>query len=284
MKLTEPPSAMADKTDRIAAERLPLVVADSITALPPEAEAAAVVSGSHGGIYCGYCAAKAHVRAVIFNDAGVGKDEAGIESLPYLGALGIAAATVSHRSCRIGDTADMLARGRISYANAPARKVGVAIDMACEEAARLMAAAEHMPHDPEPVREGRGEVEGAGSRRILLLDSASMVRPEDAGHIVVTGSHGGLVGGVPAMALRTEAFAAVFHDAGIGIEHAGLGRLAPLDARGIAAFTVAAASARIGDAHSIFADGRVSAANETAKALGAAPGMTARELLTRWAR
>src|SRR5690606_33912303 len=121
------------------------------------------------------------------------------------------------------------------------------------------------------------EVAAAGSRRILLLDSAAMVLPGDAGHIVVTGSHGGLVGGVPAMALRTDGFAAVFHDAGIGIDGAGITRLPALDARGIAAFTVAAASARIGDARSVFGDGVISAVNETAGALGARPGMAARD-------
>ena len=42
---------------------------------------------------------------MILNDAGVGRDEAGIAALAYLDALGIAAATVSHESCRIGDTA-----------------------------------------------------------------------------------------------------------------------------------------------------------------------------------
>lgn len=259
-----------------------IVVADTITSMPAEASGAVVVSGSHGGLYPGYLSAKAHVRGVILNDAGVGRDEAGIASLAYLGALGIAAATVSHLSCRIGDTADMLARGRVSYANAPARKVGIAIDMACREAAERMTTAELMEHDPEPMREGRAEVPVEGGRRIILLDSAAMVSAEDAGHIIVTGSHGGLVGGVPAMALRTDGFAAVFHDAGIGIDGAGLTRLPALDTRGIAAFTVAAASACIGDARSIFNDGVISRVNETARMLGAEAGMAARDVLLAW--
>ena len=84
------------------------------------------------------------------------------------------------------------------------------------------------------------------------------------------------------MALRTDGFAAAFNDAGIGLEEAGIGRLPALDARGIAAFTVDAASARIGEARSTFEDGVISRVNATAARLGAAPGMRARDVLLRW--
>lgn len=260
-----------------------VLVADTITKLPPETAGAVLVSGSHGGIYPGYLAAKAGVRAVILNDAGVGLDAAGIESLGYLEAFGIAAATVSHLSCRIGDTADMFSRGMVSHANAPARAVGVVEGMPCREAARMLGQAPHVQVNPPAMREGRGEAESPGPRRILLLDSAAMVRPEDAGHIIVTGSHGGLVGGVPTMALRTDGFAAAFSDAGIGIDGAGVTRLPALDARGIAAVTVSAASARIGDGRSIFERGLISQVNETARALQAQPGLPLRDVLLRWA-
>jgi hypothetical protein len=260
--------------------------ADTITKLPPEADGAVVVSGSHGGRYPGWLAARAGARAVVLNDAGVGKDQAGIGALAYCEALGIAAATVSHASCRIGDTTDMLARGAISRANAAACAVGVTPGMTCREAAeRLHAAPLVRAADPPPLGEARTEApEAAGApRRILLLDSASLVRPEDAGQIVVTGSHGGLVGGDPAMALRALAFAAVFNDAGVGIEEAGTTRLPALDARGIAAFTVAADSARIGEAASSFRDGIISRVNGTAARLGARVGERAAPWLIAWA-
>ena len=260
-----------------------IVVADTITKLPAEAWGAVVVSGSHGGVYPGYLAAKAGVRAVVLNDAGVGLDGAGIASLRYLEALGIAAAVVSHDTCRIGDTADMVSRGVVSHANAPARSVGVAPGLICRTAAARLSGADHVVADPPPVSEGRTWL-GASrqGRRILLVDSAAMVQPGDAGHIVVTGSHGGLVGGLAAMALRADAVVAVFNDAGIGIDHAGVGRLPALEARGIAAFTVAAASARIGDARSTYATGRISAANDTALRLGAVVGQAARPVLDDW--
>ena len=260
-----------------------VLLADTITKLPPEAAGAVVVSGSHGGRYPGYLAAKAGLRAVILNDAGVGRDDAGIGSLPYLEALGIAAVALSHASCRIGDTADMLLRGQVSHANAPARAAGVAPGVGCQEAAeRLRAAPHRLAASPEEVGEGRAEVAGV-ARAIVLVDSAAMVGPGDAGRIVVTGSHGGLVGGDPAMALRADGFAGVFNDAGIGVDEAGIGRLPALDRRGIAAFTVAAASARIGEARSTFEDGVISRVNEAARRLGAVASARARDVLLAWA-
>lgn len=260
-----------------------ILLADTITKLPPEADGAVVVSGSHGGLYPGFLAAQAGARAVIFNDAGIGRDEAGIGSLAYLAALGIAAATMSHLSCRIGDTDDMLAHGRISRANASAQALGVADGMACPDAAQRLTGAPHHRVVPPPIGETRSEITVPhGRRRIWLIDSASLVRPDDADQIVVTGSHGGLIGGNPALALRTEAWAAVFNDAG-RVDGPGTTRLPALAERGIAALTVATASARIGDGRSTFQDGVISAANKVALARGACLGEAVAERLGAWA-
>ena len=80
-----------------------ILAADTITKLPPDAAGQVVVSGSHGGRYPGYLAAKAGLRAVILNDAGVGKDAAGIGRLAALDPRGVAAGAVSDASWRIGD-------------------------------------------------------------------------------------------------------------------------------------------------------------------------------------
>lgn len=269
----------------MASARLPegIVVADTITKLPEGSRGGVVVSGSHGGRYPGYMAAAGGVRAVILCDAGIGRQEAGIGALPYLEAFGIAAAAVSHLTCRIGDTADMLARGRISRMNAVAASVGVREGDTTQEAAAKLRAAPHVQVKPEPLGEARTFVDHPGQRRIVLLDSAALVGPEDIGRIIVTGSHGGLVGGNPALALRADGFAGVYNDAGIGIEDAGIARLPALDARGIAGFTVSAASARIGEARSTFEDGIVSAVNRIAAGMGAGVGMRARDVLLAWA-
>ncbi|MBV8777342.1 MAG: hypothetical protein JO258_09120 [Alphaproteobacteria bacterium] len=72
--------------------------------------------------------------------------------------------------------------------------------------------------------------------------------PEHKDAIVVTGSHGGLLGGKPETALKYDVAGALYNDAGLGIDEAGVSRLPALDRRGIPAATVAASSARIGDA------------------------------------
>ena len=173
---------------------------------------------------------RSHPRAVVHNDAGVGKDEAGIAVIAMAQALGVAAATLSHASCRIGDAADMMARGVVSHANAAARALGVVPGMAGREAAlRLVAGARHRPRS-RTCEEARRVLENPGwRRRIVLIDSASLIAPEDAGQIIVAGSHGALVGGSPAMALRVDGFAAAFSDAGVGADGAGITRLPALD-------------------------------------------------------
>jgi len=109
------------------------------------------------------------------------------------------------------------------------------------------------------------------------------VLPEDAGAIVITGSHGGLLGGRPETALKVDARAALYSDAGVGVDEAGISRLPALAARGIAAATVSAASARIGDAKSIYQDGVISHVNAVAAAAGARSGMTARDFVALFA-
>jgi len=83
-----------------------------------------VVGASHGGVYAAWLAAVARVRGLIVSDAGVGRERAGIAGLAYLDGLGIAAAAVDHDSARIGDGADLMARGRISHVNTAASALG----------------------------------------------------------------------------------------------------------------------------------------------------------------
>jgi hypothetical protein len=262
-----------------------IVLPDTATKLGPDAKGAVIVTGSHGGRYAAYLTLKAHPRAVIHNDAGVGKDEAGIAVIAMAEALGVAAATASHASCRIGDAADMMARGVVSHANALALALGVAPGMACRDAAHHLIAARASNRDPAPCGETRRVLENAQwRRRIVLIDSASLIRPDDKGQIIVTASHGALVGGNAQMALQVDGFAAVFSDAGVGVDSAGISRLPALDERGIAGLTVSAASARIGDAASVYADGIISHANATARQLGARPGEPLEGRLGTWAR
>jgi hypothetical protein len=248
---------------------------DTVTKLTAEHRGGVIVCGSHGGLYSARAAAAAGVRAAIFSDAGIGMDGAGIASLAYGLALGMAIAAVAHDSARIGDAADIMRRGVISRANATAQGLGCKPGMACEAAAQALIAAPQPNAAVPPMIEDRHVLFApASGLRVVLIDSAALIRDKDAGAIVITGSHGGLVGGDPAMALRVDAFAACFHDAGVGMDRAGIARLPALDERGIAAMTAAAHSARIGDALSLYETGIVSHVNRRAASLGAAPGQT----------
>ncbi len=263
-------------------EAAEILVADSVTTLQARHRGAVLVAGSHGGVIAGYLAAKAGVRAVLLNDAGVGMDEAGIAALSYLSGLGMAAAAVAHTSARIGDGADMLERGRVSAANSVARSLGVETGQACADAADLLRAAP-MPGKPPPeYTEARFPLRQApGAPSVWGLDSISLAAPEDAGRILIAGSHGGLLGGRAESALKVDALAALFNDAGGGIDGAGTTRLPALDGRGIAAAAVDCASARIGDARSSWETGVLTRVNRTAAAVGAAPGHSTRQFADR---
>jgi isochorismate pyruvate lyase len=87
-----------------------------------------IVSGSHGGTAAaGYILDHPQKpRLVFFNDAGGGKEDAGIAGLELLQNVGVAACTYSHLSARIGQAQDGLAHGVISHCNALAKGLGLA--------------------------------------------------------------------------------------------------------------------------------------------------------------
>ena len=239
-----------------------------------------LVAGSHGGIIAAYLGAKAGAHALVLNDAGLGKDRAGIAGLFYLEQIGMAAAAVDCMSARIGDGADMLARGVVSHANLQAAFCGVLQGQSCREAAaRLRNAAP--PHSaPPPYSEGRWQVHSSPPE-VWALDSIGKLLPEDAGRILVIGSHGALLGGRRESALPVDAAAAVFNDAGVGADRIGISRLPVLGARGIPAVAVDCMSARIGDGRSMWDSGVILHVNAPAAGRGAARGMGVQDFARR---
>ena len=257
----------------------PPLVLDSVTHLPAEAGGAVALCASHGGVYAAWYAARRGVGGMILHDAGWGRDRAGVGGLDWLAARGLPCACVGHMTARIGDGADMLARGRLSAVNAPAAALGLEPGMAAAEAlARLAAAGLPPAAVTEAMDEARREIPEAGRKgvRVIALDSNGLVGPEDSGHVVVTGSHGGLLGGRPETAVKAQVLAALYNDAGIGIDAAGISRLPALQARGIAGACVSCDSARIGDAMSSWNDGVISALNPLAASRGGRIGQSAR--------
>jgi hypothetical protein len=103
---------------------VPLVLADSITEAVGGPAGCVLVSGSHGGNSAGRFALQARPLLAVFNDAGIGKDEAGVAALALLQQAGVAACAVAHGSARIGEARSTLDDGVISRANAAAVALG----------------------------------------------------------------------------------------------------------------------------------------------------------------
>ncbi len=177
---------------------------------------------------------------------GRGKDQAGTASLLFLDRIGLAAATADSQFCRIADAADMLASGIISAVNRTAAALGCA--------------------------PGQTVLDCAGRMRSASLPAGPVPQLRDS-RIVVTASHGALVGGRPNEVVPSGVFAAFFHDAGGARAGSGYSRLASLDALGVVAGTVAADSARVGDARSCYQDGVPPHVNGTARERGGHRGL-----------
>jgi hypothetical protein len=122
-----------------------VIIMDSITHVEEGDTDQIVVSASHGGVSSGGFACEHRLGAVFFNDAGVGKENAGIAALEMLEQRGVAAGTVSNESAKIGDAQDHWENGVISHLNETARGAGL--------------------REGEPLREAISSVYDAGSAR-----------------------------------------------------------------------------------------------------------------------
>lgn len=118
------------------------------------------------------------------------------------------------------------------------------------------------------VRESRG-------RRVIIANSAASIDENNKNDIVVDGSHFGL--NVGEMALKAGIGGMIGNDAGIGLDDAGVAGLKFLERYGIPAAAVSCMSANIGNGTSTYEEGQISVANEVAKKLGVAVGMSAKE-------
>ena len=266
-----------------AQDEVRIVTASSSATAPPECRNNVLISGSYGGAYNAWHAAKWDLRGLVLNDAGVGKNDAGIDGLPYLDQIGLPAATADAQTCHIADGDDMLAHGIVSHVNQAAARLGCAPGQTVRDCAMRMRAGAPVRSTLERISGGQRTVisTGSGGPAVICLDAAPMLEPGDAGAIVVTGSHAALFRGRPDNVVNVDVRAIFFSDAGVGKDGAGVQRLPTLDERNIAAGAVSAASAPIGNARAIYEDGILSHVNATATRLGAAPGMRLRAYIDR---
>jgi len=116
-----------------------VVLADSITEVLGIDAGRVVVTGSHGGVSAAFFAGQVRAALYVFNDAGVGKDAAGVAGLAMLDRDGIAACAVAHTSARIGEALDALESGVVSAVNTACARRGVRIGMTAAAAVALFA-------------------------------------------------------------------------------------------------------------------------------------------------
>lgn len=251
---------------------------NSITDVPNTGTRCIAISGSHGGVFPATVASTRGVSAAIFHDAGIGYQSAGIAGIILLDKVQMAAIAIDSRTAFIGNAQDTQENGVVSFANSTAEKLGVFCGMRPIDAIKLLKIAPSPQKKLPPIVESRSVVE-IGLNQIICCDSASLISADDDDAIIVTGSHGGLIGGDPKRALKARARLAVFNDAGFGKNNFGVTRLPALDERNVGAVTVSHESCRIGDAHSAIETGRISAANERAASLGAKEGMALSDFL-----
>ncbi len=248
-----------------------IICADTVTALGPEHRGQVLIGGSHGGVYAAYLAAKSGVRAVILHNAGIGKDGAGIGGLAFLDRIDMPSAALDHMSARIADGRDQLARGVLSHVNEAAARLGCEAGMTCRDAAERMTGAAQWEGAAPEFGESRFLLRWRdGEPEVWGVDSTALIAPIDAGRVMITASHGALFGSRQPIA--GPPLAAIFNDAGGAADDSGFARLPALDDEGVIAATVAAMSARIGDARSAWETGVLSHVNEHARDAGIAPG------------
>ncbi|MCG7505372.1 hypothetical protein [Mesorhizobium retamae] len=259
-----------------------IFVCDTITIISEAHAGSVVVSGSHGGLSSAKFVLGKRLLGVIFNDAGGGKDGAGIAGLDVLERAGLPAAAVGCTSARIGNGEHMWVHGRISHANPAATALGVRSDQKLLEAAEILygdAPVEREIEDRDVSTLLRCSAT-CGDNDIVVLDSVSMLTPGDADKIVVTGSHGGIPAGD--YAIRFRPGLTVFNDAGVGCDHAGIAALTRMDVEGLAAVAINCMTGRIGDPRDMLQHGVISFVNKAARARGAKPGSPLSEMLAKY--
>jgi hypothetical protein len=272
---------MEEKSMSAANEDVRIMTVASCSFVRDEHRAHVVVSGSYGGRYNAFNAAKWGVRGVIMNDAGIGKDNAGICGLDFLDQINLAAAAADAQTCHIGDGDHMLAHGIISHVNRAAAALGCAPGQSVRDCAERMREGAVPRAAPPSITEGARFVirDEPGEPRLICADSVGMLQPDDAGQIAITASHGALSGGRPDNAVPPGIYAVFFSDAGVGMDGAGIARLADLDRKGVAAGTTSADSAPIGDSRALYRDGILSHVNGAATRLGGRVGMPLKEFV-----
>ncbi|MGB3412405.1 MAG: hypothetical protein WBA45_14550 [Microthrixaceae bacterium] len=233
-----------------------------------------VVNASYCGVLPARFIGQHRPRAAIGVDCGVGPAGAAIAGLWYLEALNVPAVVADVMTVRLGDGVDLHERGIISHVNRPAVDCGVVPGLTVKEAAVLLL--ENDPAEPSAEQVSNREVmfTSPSGRAVVCTDSIAFGLPEDRDtNVLVTAGHTGR-SAVPYLR-SVHPYGFICSDGGGGREGSGMAALAEVESDGLAGATVDASRAAMGDGHSSYHDGVISAANRWAMLAGVEVGMRA---------
>jgi hypothetical protein len=221
--------------------------------------------------------ARSKPRAAIGLDCAIGKDGAGVAGLWFYEALGIPAAAADVMTAEMGNGRDLFEAGVVSRVNELAEGLGVRPGMRVAEAAGLLLEKSGDSGDRLADKERREVVyKNAAGRSIVCTDSIAFARPEDRGrNVLCTAGHTGR--SVVGYITDAAPWGFICSDGGTGKNRSGVTALEPAADAGIPGASVDALTARMGDGHSTYFDGVISALNRLAAAKGVQPGMRATE-------
>ena len=248
-----------------------VIILNSAVQVGPDGTGQVLVVGSHGSELAARYVVRYLPFGVILNDAGKGKNNAGISGLSILESMYILGATVDCMTARIGEGHDNYYSGIISAVNDKAKAAGVNIGMTAIEAARIMLAAKKssLINSPTPV------VYEDGHGRIVLADTISYLNTSHRGCVVVSGSH---CARTTFEWIKDLGLKGIFlNDAGKGKDNQGISGLPVFDQAGIPAATIDCMSAMIGNARDAWDSGVISAVNESAAKRGVIQRMAVQE-------
>ncbi|WP_321368551.1 hypothetical protein [uncultured Draconibacterium sp.] len=273
-----------------------VILLDSLGDLQASNTSPILVCGSHcgGSRNLARQVKNCRVKAVFLNNAGIGKNQAGIRGLIHYEAENILACAVDHNSAEIGISSDTWKSGIISHTSSQAKAVGIQIGDSVQEAvSKIITVFKHpsstqISNYESSIRNGiednnnkvdlkkqtQTQVDGVA---VTVTDSITFLNEENSGDIVVCGSHGGLSAGGYAQKYRVKAV--FFNDAGIGKNNAGVKSLKSLSDAGIFACTVDCNSSEIFNGQDVLVNGVITVCNQLAQSRDIKKNMRVKEAI-----
>ena len=234
-----------------------------------------------------------HVKAVFLNNAGVGKNNAGIRGLVHYEAENVLACAVDNNSAEIGIARDTWECGVISHINSRAEAAGIQLGSSVKEAvAKIHIVMMQTPSSDNEMESESLNINEPKKRNtalktqtqiqlegqfVTITDSITFLNENNEGEIVVCGSHGGVSAGHYAQKYGVKAV--FFNDAGIGKNNAGIKSLDSLSDAGILACTVDCMSAEIFNGYDALENGIITVCNKLAENRYIKEKMTVKEAI-----